>query len=281
MSDSDKQVYKITNDPIQAHMQLSSCIEILGFHEMVENGELDKIQAFYERIGQEIYNTRKKNYSWGFRVIEPQFLNFSERMVLVSRIYKKLDLFDLNSVVFKLFTEFNNIILSTALHMHIPIRGMIRIGETYRGAVRSRKPAVMSGKDPLILSDLLKVFSIGEIFPNGFTEGLIPAVDIPFHFGAGISKSFVNVTDIESIGIFMPMEFNKNEIADVTILSNMMAETEVNGEKYIACNWKEWMSEHSDCASANILAFAESEAKASSGPNAKKWQSLFDYSVHL
>jgi hypothetical protein len=281
MSDSDEKAFQPANDPIQPHSQVSSCIEILNFGEMVANGEISRIQVFYERIGQEIYSTRKKNYSWGFRVIEPQFLNFSERMVLVSSLYKEEELTDLNSVVFKLFTEFNNIVLSVALHMHIPVRGIIRIGETYRGAVRSRKPAVISGKDPLILSDLLKVFSISEIFPSGFSEGLIPAVDIPFHFGEGLSKSIHEITSIESIGIFMPQESNKGKMADVTILSNMMAEAEVNGTKYLVCNWKEWMSEHSDCLPDNIIAYAESESGKSSGPHGKKWQSLIDYSAHL
>jgi hypothetical protein len=265
MNESKNQVYQPTNDPIQPHTQLSSCIEIIGFDEMMDRGEIDKIQVFYERIGQEIYNTRKKNYSWGFRVIEPQFLNFSERIILVSRLYKEETLADLNSVVFKLFTEFNNIILSTALHMQIPIRGLIRIGETYRGAVRSRKPAVMSGKDPLILSDLLKVFSIGEIFPNGFSEGLIPAADVPFHFGPGFCKSFSAIKELESIGIFMPVGLNKKGLGDVTILSNMMAETEISGEKYFACNWIEWMSEHSACSADTILSFAESEVQGPSG----------------
>ena len=280
MTDSANPVFQPASDPIQAHMQLSACIEILGFNEMVAKNEIDKIQVFYETIGQEIYNARKKNYSWGFRVIEPQFLNFSERIILVSKLYKEDTLADLNSVVFKLFAEFNNIVLSSALHLHIPIRGIIRLGETYRGAVRSRRPAVMSGKDPLILSDLLKAFSINEIFPNGFSEGLIPAVDIPFHFGAGICQSVTDITKLDSIGIFMPEEFNVNGIADVTILSNMMAEIKIDGTNYYACNWKEWMLERSDCSTDNILAFAESESR-SSGPNAKKWQSVMDYSANL
>ena len=280
MTDSANPVFQPANDPIQAHMQLSACIEILGFNEMVAKNEIDKIQVFYETIGQEIYNARKKNYSWGFRVIEPQFLNFSERIILVSKLYKEDTLADLNSVVFKLFAEFNNIVLSSALHLHIPIRGIIRLGETYRGAVRSRRPAVMSGKDPLILSDLLKAFSINEIFPNGFSEGLIPAVDIPFHFGAGICQSVTDITKLDSIGIFMPEEFNVKGIADVTILSNMMAEIKIDGTNYYACNWKEWMLERSDCSTDNILAFAESESR-SSGPNAKKWQSVMDYSANL
>lgn len=280
MTDPNKQVYQPSNDPIQPHTQLSSCIEILGFHQMVANNEIEKIQVFYERIGQEIYNARKKNYSWGFRVIEPQFLNFSERLILVARVYKDDGLADLNSVVFKLFAEFNNIILAAALDMHIPIRGMIRLGETYRGAVRSRKPAVMSGKDPLILSDLLKVFTLNEIFPNGFSEGLIPAVDVPFHFGAGICQSFTDITNLESIGIFMPAELNINGIADVTVLSNMMAEIKIDGAEYYACNWKEWMIERSECSSENILAYAESVVK-SSGAESKKWQDLISYASKL
>lgn len=280
MTDPSSQVFQPANDPIQPHRQLSSCIEIPGFQQMVANNEIDKIQVFYERMGQEIYNARKKNYSWGFRVIEPQFLNFSERITLTSRLYKEETLADLNSVVFKLFAEFNNIVLATALDMHIPIRGMIRIGDTYRGAVRSRKPAVMSGKDPLILSDLLKVFTINEIFPSGFSEGLIPAVDVPFHFGAGICESFSKVTSLDTIGIFMPAEFNVGSTADVTILSNMMAECKIEGRDYFACNWKEWMIERSECSSDNILAYAESEAR-SSGPDSKKWQSLIDYSSKL
>ena len=281
MSDPDINIFQPVNDPIQPHSQVSSCIEILNFSDMIAGGEISRIQVLYERIGQEIYNTRKKNYSWGFRVIEPQFLNFSDRLVLVSKLYKEEELSDLNSVVFKLFIEFNNIVLSAALNMHIPIRGIVRIGEIYRGAVRSRKPAVISGKDPLILSDLLKVFSIGEIFPSGFSEGLIPAVDVPFHFGEGLCKSINEITTLESIGIFMPLEYNKDKTADVTILSNMMVETDVNGTKCFACNWKEWMSEHTECVPDTVVEFAESEAGKSSEPHAKKWKSLIEYSANL
>jgi len=281
MKDSDTPVFEPQNDPIQPHTQLSSCIEIVDFDSMIGNGEIDKIQVFYERIGQEIYNTRKKNYSWGFRVIEPRFLNHSDRMILTSRLYKEETLADLNSVVFKLFAEFNNIILATALHMHIPIKGIIRIGETYRGAVRSRKPALMTGQDPLILSDLLKVFSINEIFPNGFSEGLIPAVDIPFHFGPGICKTIKDLGKLDSVGIFMSPDPNLKNIADVTILSEMMKELEIDGEKYAVCNWKAWMSEHEKCSVETILAAAESEAGASSSANRKKWQNFLSYSAKL
>ena len=281
MKKSDKNKFQPVNDRIKPHSQVSSCIQIPGFDKMVENGEISTIQVFFERIAQEIYNTRKKNYSWGFRVIEPEFLNFSDRIILVSKLYKEESLVDLNSVIFKLFTEFNNIILATALHMHIPIRGVIQIGETYRGTVKSRKPALVSGKDPLILSDLLKVFSIGEIFPNGFSEGMIPAVDMPFHFGESFCKSFAELSVIEAVGIFMSTEHMKDKIADVTILSNMLVKTEVNGQKILACNWKEWMSEHSDCSADNIIAFAEEEAGFSNSPYAERWKALINYSVDL
>jgi hypothetical protein len=281
MAQKNTDIFIPVNDPIESHSQVSSCIEILDFDNMVEQGEVSKIQVFFERIGQEIYNTRKKNYTWGFKVIEPEFLNFSEHMVLVSKLYKEENLADLNSVVFKLFTEFNNIILATALHMHIPIRGIIRIGNTYRGTLKSRKPELVSGKDPLILSDLLKVFSLGEIFPNGFSDGMIPAFDMPYHFGESLTRSFREVYDIESVGIFMPMEHNREKTADVTILSNMIVESEINGQKWLACNWKEWMSEHLECSAETIFAFAEEQAKDQDSPHAKKWQSLVEYSADI
>ncbi len=280
MSEPENNIFQPVNNPIQPHSQVSSWIEILNFDEMIANGEISKIQVLFERIGQEIYNTRKKNYTWGFIVIEPEFINFSKSIVLVSKLFKEEHLFDLNSVVFKLFTEFNNIVLSTALHMHIPIRGVMRIGDIYRGAVKSRKPAVVSGNDPLILSDLLKVFSYGDIFPTGL-EGLIPSVDIPYHFGQGLCEASRDLAKLESIGIFMPLEHNRDRTADVTILSNMMVETEVNGVGCFACNWKEWMTEHTDCSTENIIALAEELSSGKSDPNRRKWQSLLEYSVHL
>ncbi len=281
MAESNNSIFQPVNDPIRPHSQVSSIIEIVGFDEMVERGEISTLQVFFERIGQEVYNSRKKNYSWGFGVIEPEFLNFSEHVVLVSKLYKEENLFDLNSVIFKLFTEFNNIILSTALHMHLPIRGIIRIGDTYRGTLKSKKPALISGKEPLILSDLLKVFSIGEIFPSGFSEGLIPAVDMPYHFGKSLTRSFKEVYDLDSVGIFMPVSHNRDKTADVTILSNMVVEVEVQGKKWFACNWHEWMVEHETCSPDNILAFAEVEAANGSSPHASKWKSLVEYSAML
>ena len=216
MTKSNSGIFKPVNEAIKPHSQVSSTIQILGFDDMISKGEISTLQVFYERVAQEIYNARKKNYSWGFGVIEPEFRNFSDRMVLVSKLYKEERLADLNSLVFKLFTEFNNIVLSTALHMHLPIKGVIHIGSTYRGTVKSRKPALVSGKDPLILSDLLKVFSIGEIFPNGFSEGMIPAVDMPFHFGKSLIQSQKDLDAIQSVGIFMPLEFNKDNNNDNT-----------------------------------------------------------------
>ena len=281
MNESNKNMFKPVNDPIKARSQVSSYIQIPEFDKMVTDGEISIIQVLYERIAQEIYNTRKKNYSWGFRVIEPEFLNYSDHIHLVSKLYEEEHLADLNSVVFKLFAEFNNLILSTALHMHIPIKGIIRLGETYRGTLKSKKPALVSGKDPLILSDLLKVFSIGEIFPNGFSDGLIPAMEMPYHFGASICKSKLELSNLNSVGIFMPADCVKDKTADVTILSNMIAETKINGDKVFACNWKEWMNEQTDCSTENVLAYAESESGNEDSPYAKNWQSLINYATDL
>jgi hypothetical protein len=279
--DKDREMYRPVNEPIQPHSQVSAFIEILGFDEMLEKKEISRLQVFFEHVAQEIYNTRKKNYSWGFSVIEPEFLNLCEKIFLISKLYKEEELFDLNSVVFKLFTEFSNIILSTALHMHLPVRGIIRVGESYRGSVSSRKPALVSGKDPLILADLLKVFTIGEIFPDGFSEGLIPAVNIPYHFGDCMRKSLSELPAIDSIGIFMPSDDNLDKVADVTILSSMMVQTKVSGKDYYACNWKAWMNEHADYSPENILSYAEQESGNKSSPHSGKWKNLIEYSGKL
>jgi hypothetical protein len=281
MTNKDKSLFTPVNDPIEPQSEVISIIEIQGFHDLVKKGEISTIQVFFERVAQEIYNTRKKNYSWGFRVIEPEFLNFSNRMFLSSKLYFEEDLSDLNSVIFKLFTEFNNTILSTALNMHIPVKGIMRIADTYRGDVISRKPALLSGKEPLILSDLLKVFSFGEIFPHGFSSGMIPAVDMPFHFGEGLSQMEADLEAIESLGIFMPLEFRGNKATEVTILSNMLTVTEVNGKMLFTCNWKEWMSTYQECSSENILAFAELAGKDPENPFSNYWQSLAEYAAHL
>lgn len=277
MAEQENNPFQPVNDPIHPSSQLSSCIEILSFGELMDEGNINVIQVFYERIAQEIYNARKKNYSWGFSVIEPEFINLSDRMVLISKLYEEEELDELNSVIFKLFVEVNNIILATALHMHIPIRGIIRMGETYRGNVVSRKPALMSGQDPLILSDLLKVFSFNEIFPQGFSGRLIPAVEIPYHFGEGLCRSTRELGKLNAVGIFMPIGHLLDKVANVTILSNMIVECDVSGMVYLACNWKEWMSQHSECSSDNILAFAQGEAGNKDNPYSSNWKGLVEY----
>ncbi|HER08853.1 MAG TPA: hypothetical protein ENO20_08095 [Bacteroides sp.] len=277
----EKEIFQPSNDLIKPHSQVSAFIEILEFDDLIKNKEIAKIQVFFERIAQEIYENRKKNYTWGFRVIEPEFLNFCKRIVLISKLYKEQDLTELNSVIFKLFVEFNNIVLSTALQMHIPIRGIIRIGDTYRGVVTSKKPALISGKDPLILADLLKVFTFGEIFPEGFTEGLIPAVEMPYHFGYCLGESVAELPNIDAVGIFMPAGHLFDKTADVTILSNMIVETEVHGKDYFACNWKTWIHEHSGSSVEQILAYAAVESEQDDSPFASYWKHFIEYSGFL
>ncbi len=274
-------IFKPVNDPVRPHSQITSCIQIPDFSSLVLDDQVTTIQVFYEIIAQEIYNTRKKNYSWGFGVIEPRFMNFCDQMILVSRLYREEDLADLNSVIFKLFTEFNNIIISTALNMHIPIRGIIRMGKVFEGTLRSRKPALVSGKDPLILADLLKVYSFGEIFPNGYSDGMIPAVEMPYHFGINLCNSMSEISGRDSVGLFRPGEYGQDPITEVTILSNMLAEIEVGGKRMYACNWKEWMKGQSDCSPDNVIAFAESASGDSNTPHASKWNHLLEYSASL
>jgi hypothetical protein len=110
---------------------------------------------------------------------------------------------------------------------------------------------------------------------------MIPAVDMPFHFGESMSQMEEDLEAIESLGIFMPLEYRENKATEVTILSNMMTVTEVNGKMLFTCNWKEWMSAYLECSPDNILAYAELAGKDKENPFAKYWQSLVNYASFL
>jgi hypothetical protein len=140
---------------------------------------------------------------------------------------------------------------------------------------------MISGQDPLILADLLKVFTFSEIFPDGFSRGLIPPVQFPYHFGPGLCQMNQELASFDSIGIFMSRDNNEKGAADVTILSNMMVETEVNGIPLYVCNWKEWMKEHTECSPETIVAFAESAASDPDSAHSSKWKSLSEYAGNL
>jgi hypothetical protein len=61
----------------------------------------------------------------------------------------------------------------------------------------------------------------------------------------------------------------------------MLTEIDLGKQKIFACNWKEWMKGQSDCSPDNIIAFAESEAGSGKGIQARRWQSMLDYSAQL
>ena len=86
MSDSDNSPFQPVNDPIQPHSQVNACIEILGFGEMVEKGEIPTIQVFYEKIGQEIYNTRKKNY---IQLALPGQMEKRQQRILLTQCFRQ------------------------------------------------------------------------------------------------------------------------------------------------------------------------------------------------
>ena len=104
---------------------------------------------------------------------------------------------------------------------------------------------------------------------------------MPYHFGEGLCKTENELAQLKSVGIFMPIGHLMDSVANVTILSNMMVECDVRGMTYLACNWKEWMSHHEDCAPDIVLAFAEAESANSDSKFASHWKSFTEYSRQL
>ena len=103
----------------------------------------------------------------------------------------------------------------------------------------------------------------------------------PVHPNERLTLVLEELTRIKSVGIFLPEMCGRDKITDVTILSNMITKTEIDGRKWFACNWKQWMNEHEDCSPENIIAFAEEQAANGNGEDGLMWRNLVVYSSRL
>lgn len=249
-------------------------IDLIDFDEMVHHRQIRNIFDFFEKLAEELYHTRTKNYSWGFKVIEPEIRQSGSNMILQARLFKKENLFDLNSMIFKLFMEYCTIILSMAIIHEIPVKGVISIGELFSGKSMTNHPDLFAREDPLVMADLLKVFSLSEIFPDGFQGAQIPAYEFPVYFGEPLSQARQLCKKIDTVGIFMPAELENDIAAEVSILSDMLVEVRLKNEKFYACNWKLWMDSQEWISTSEIIGEMKKNAGMEGGGI---WKSCLDY----
>jgi len=229
---------------INAVSRATGFIELPGFKELIENEEYDSINKFYHELSQELYNARRNNYSLGLRVIEPEISIYADRIQMASQLFLEKDLPELSAISFKLFVNFCNILLSVALKHEIPLRGFANIGDNFRGSVYSDNIGRAPSEDTMVLADLLEVFSFDEIFPDGFGQKVIPPVNIPYFYGKDLAESMNQLSSLNEIGIFMPGNILDYPATEITIYSDALIETKVNGDQMYTCNWRNWMEEH-------------------------------------
>lgn len=274
-SDTFREYEPEINSDIENHEYITCFIDLIEFDELVIRDNTNILIQFFEKLTGEIYHTRTKNYAWGYRMIEPRFIATGSSLILYSRLYKEKQLHDLNSMIVKLFIEYCNIITACALSLELPVCGGISIGELYTGKSNSHHPELMAMENPMVMADLLKIYSLSEIFPEGMHETIIPAYNLPFFFGKALSLAKKTSLEIDSVGIFMPAEFEKDVSTEISILSDMLLEVKLNGQTFYASNWISWvkMNENEFSMDDILMSARKNESEARD----KRWQNFFNY----
>lgn len=224
--------------------RVTGFMEIPGFRDLIEENKIADIEKFYLHLAQEIYETRRKNYSLGLRVIEPRLDVYAHRVSLSSPLFLEKDLPELSSMAFKQFADFCNILQVTALRSSMAIRGFCDIGSNYQGKITSKNIGRAPSKEPMVLTDILEVFNFDEVFPDGFGQQIIPPVSIPCYFGKDLNDSINKLKEIYETGIFFPGDIINYPACELAIYSGSLIETEIDGENYYTCNWRVWLEQH-------------------------------------
>lgn len=223
---------------------LTGVIEIMNYNYFVESDKFHELQSFFDELAEEIYYSRLQKYNLGLGVAEPEIGILSDRIYIFSPLYLENDLPEMSSMVFKLFVELCNMLLAIALKHEVAIKGFAGIDQCIKTLATSGNPCRSSKKDTILLADVLKVFSFEEIFPAGLGQKFIPSFDLPvFH-----ANNFLNanrlLSEITSIGIFMPDDIRNYPAAEISIFSDLLIETSLAGKKIFLANWSDWADKH-------------------------------------
>jgi len=238
-SDIERDKKKIT-----ARSALTAVIEILNYHYFQELDKYQDLQMFYEELSREIFQMRRQNYSFGFGVIEPEIIIHSDRINVFSFLYLEEEVPELNMMAFKIFSETLNMILATGLKHELAIRGFAGMDKGIRLHSSSGNAMQQDKKETMVLSDMLKVFSFDEIFPDGISQNFVLPVDFySYHCNQFLNARKI-LDKINSIGIFCDAGTGKYPFSEVSIFSDILIETGLNGNMHYSANWINWAEKH-------------------------------------
>jgi hypothetical protein len=231
---------------LKPYSAMTAVVEIMNFNFLIEQGKFDSILSFYKDIANEMYNIKMRDYNYGLNLLEPEIKIQSDRIYLYSHLYFEKNLTDLSSMVFKKFVELCNLIVSVALKQDIVLRGFAGIDEITQAELSSGNLKQSEKKDNLLHSDMLKVFSFNEIFPEGLDQVFIPPVSIPMFLCTNFLNADSYLSEITAVGIYLPIETGNSPSSEVAIYSGLLYETILDGKKVFAVNCFEWAQKHLD-----------------------------------
>jgi hypothetical protein len=225
---------------------LTAVVEIMNNDYFMESEKFHEIQLFYEELAREIYNSQLHHYSYGFGIIEPEIRIISNRIHFFSPLYLEDDVPELSSAVFKLFVEYLGMLQTVSLSHSLAIRGYAGIDKGLKTWASSGNTRQTDKKDTLVLSDMLKIFTLDDIFPDGMEQRFLPHVVLPLIHGDNFLHANRILTEINAIGIFMADEIGNFPCAEVAICADMLIETILDGKNLFMTNWVQWTEMHPD-----------------------------------
>jgi hypothetical protein len=246
------------NDPYSSNYQdkkdnhlssrtaLTAVVEIMNYDCFTESEKLQEIKLFYEDLANEIYSSQLHHYSYGFGIIEPEIRIVSNRIYFFSPLYLEDNVPELNSTVFKLFVEYLNMLQAVSLSHCLAVRGYAGIDKGYKTWVSSVHTSQTDKKDTLVLSDMLEIFTLDDIFPDGMEQRYLPHVVFPLVHGDNFLNTDRLLAEINAIGIYMPDEIRNYPCSEVSICADMLIETRLDGKNLFKANWVQWAEMHPD-----------------------------------
>jgi hypothetical protein len=253
-------------------------LDILGFKSMLINHKFGLIMRAFEKITDSIYTRRRNSYLNGTHVIEPKITNFSDSIIVYSKLFNNDSEQD-NKLIFGEFSLVVRDIVAELLKLGVPIRGAVSIGPFYAGKASSYtlKSTSRYGAQHGFHS-LVTMRHSENVEPyDEWQKRILPSVEFPVHFGEALTSAYMLESRIESIGIFMQESVLENkllsEAINWAITLGKISKININEDSLLAYNWCKRIS-YDDYLKVeeNII----NQVKNTEGRIRKKWKSLED-----
>jgi len=159
-------------------------LDILGFKSILIKRKFGLIMRAFEKITDSIYTRRRNSYLHGTHVIEPKITNFSDSIIVYSKLFNGDSEKD-NDLIFGEFGLVFRDIVAELLKLGVPVRGAVSIGPFYADIVTSYtlKSTSRYGAQHGFHSDVTIRHSENVEPYDEWQKRILPSVEFPVHFG--------------------------------------------------------------------------------------------------